>query len=105
MSELLLTILVPTVPSRINYFYPRIMKQLMDQTKNYNDVEVISFFDNKKRTIGKKRDEMLKLAQGKYVTFVDDDDRVSEDYVDEIMNAITNNDVDCIVYNVICCVN
>jgi 2-polyprenyl-3-methyl-5-hydroxy-6-metoxy-1,4-benzoquinol methylase len=99
MSELLLTILVPTVPSRINYFYQRIMKQLMDQTKNYNNVEVISFFDNKKRTIGKKRDEMLKLAQGKYVTFVDDDDRLSNDYVDEIMNAITNNDVDCIVYN------
>ena len=105
MSEILLTILVPTVPSRINYFYPRIMKQLLDQTKKYNNIELVSFFDNKKRTIGKKRDEMLKLAQGKYVTFVDDDDRLSNDYVDEIMNAITNNDVDCIVYNVICCVN
>ena len=48
-----------------------------------------TFFDNKKRTIGKKRDEMLKLAQGKYVTFVDDDDRISDDYVDEIMNGGT----------------
>lgn len=105
MSEILLTILVPTVPSRIDYFYPKIMKQLLDQTKKYNNIELVSFFDNKKRTIGTKRDEMLKLAQGKYVTFVDDDDRLSNDYVDEIMNAITNNDVDCIVYNVICCVN
>ena len=99
MSDILLTILVPTVPSRIDSFYPRIMKQLLEQTKKYNNIELVAFFDNKKRTIGKKRDEMLKLAQGKYVTFVDDDDRLSEDYVYEIMNAITNNDVDCIVYN------
>ena len=82
------------------------MKQLLEQTKKYNNIELISFFDNKKRTIGKKRDDMLKLAQGKYVTFVDDDDRLSNDYIDEIMNAIiTNIDVDCIVYNVNCCVN
>ena len=106
MSNILLTILVPTVPSRINYFYPKIMKQLMNQIKNYNNIELIAFFDNKKRTIGKKRDEMLNLAQGKYVTFIDDDDRISKDYIDEIMNAIiTKDNVDCIVYNVICCVN
>ena len=115
MSEILLTILVPSIPSRIDYFYPRIMKQLLDQTKKYDNIELISVFDNKKRTIGKKRDDMLNLAQGKYVTFVDDDDRLSDDYIDEIMNAIvvstttTNiditNDVDCIVYNTICCVN
>tara|TARA_B100001063_G_scaffold138607_2_gene129510 strand:- start:17199 stop:17834 length:636 start_codon:yes stop_codon:yes gene_type:complete len=105
MSEILLTILVPTVPSRINYFYPRIMKQLLEQTKKYSNIELLTFFDNKKRTIGEKRDDMLKLAKGKYVTFIDDDDRISDDYVDEIMNAITNNDVDCIVYNTICCEN
>ncbi len=28
MREILLTILIPTVPSKIDYFYPRIMKQL-----------------------------------------------------------------------------
>lgn len=99
-NNILLSILVPTVPNRIDYFYPRIMKQLLDQTKKYSNIEIIAFFDNKKRTIGKKRDEMLKLAQGKYVTFVDDDDRLSNDYIDEIINAINRNEnVDCIVYN------
>jgi len=106
MSNILLSILVPTVPSRIDYFYPKIMKELLKQSKKYNNIEIISFFDNKKRTIGKKRDEMLKLAQGKYVTFIDDDDRISKNYIDEIMYAIiTTDNVDCIVYNVICCVN
>jgi hypothetical protein len=81
------------------------MKQLLSQTEKYPNVELIAFFDNKKRTIGKKRGEMLNLVQGKYVTFIDDD-RISDDYLDEIVNAINNNeDVDCIVYNVICCVN
>ena len=61
-SNILLTILVPTVPSRLDYFYPKIMKQLLSQTEKYNNIELISFFDNKKRTIGKKRDEMLKLG-------------------------------------------
>jgi hypothetical protein len=99
-NNILLTILVPTVPSRIDFFYPKIMKQLLTQTEKYTNIELIAFFDNKKRTIGKKRGEMLNLAQGKYVTFIDDDDRISSDYVDEIMNAInTNADIDCIVYN------
>lgn len=53
----------------------------------------------KKELLEKKRDDMLKLAQGKYLTFVDDD-RISNDYIDEIMYAIVkDNDTDCIVYN------
>jgi glycosyltransferase involved in cell wall biosynthesis len=82
------------------------MKQLLDQTKTYDNIELISFFDNKKRSIGKKRDEMLGLVQGEYVVFVDDDDRISDDYISEIMTALQNNpSVDCVVFNCICCVN
>jgi len=101
-----LTILVPTVPSRLTSYYPRLMKQLLDQTSPYNTIELISFFDNKKRSIGKKRDEMLGLVQGEYVVFIDDDDRISEDYISEIMTALQNNpDTDCVVFNCICCVD
>jgi glycosyltransferase involved in cell wall biosynthesis len=101
-----LTILVPTVPSRITTYYPRLMKQLLDQTSGYETIELISFFDNKKRSIGKKREEMLKLVQGEYVVFIDDDDRISDDYVSDIMTALQNNPgVDCVVFNCICRVN
>ena len=101
-----LTILVPTVPSRISTYYPRLMKQLLDQTKGYDTIELISFFDNKKRSIGKKRDEMLKLVQGEYVVFIDDDDRISDDYILEIMTVLHHNpDVDCVVFNCICSVD
>ena len=101
-----LTILVPTVPSRIDLFYPRIMKNLINQTKKYDNVELISFFDNKKRSIGKKRQEMINLTQGEYVVFIDDDDRIADDYVDQIMAAlIANPSTDCVVFDCICTVN
>jgi glycosyltransferase involved in cell wall biosynthesis len=105
-NKIKLSILVPTVPSRLNYFYTKIMNELMKQIKNRNDIEVISLFDNKKRTIGTKRQEMLELSKGEYVTFIDDDDRISEDYIKKIINGLYDNpNVDCLVYNVICCVD
>lgn len=95
-----LSILIPTVPNRIDNFYLRIMKDLIKQIRPYSDIELLSFFDNKKRSIGKKRDDMLKLAKGEYLVFIDDDDRISEDYVKEIMNALyLNPQTDCVVFN------
>jgi SAM-dependent methyltransferase len=75
------------------------MTNLLEQIKPYNNIELIGLFDNKKRSIGLKRDEMLKLAQGEYLVFIDDDDRISEDYVKEIMNALYDNpNTDCVVF-------
>jgi glycosyltransferase involved in cell wall biosynthesis len=105
-NSIKLSILVPTVPSRIELFYPKLIKNLVNQIKNYKDIELISFFDNKKRTIGKKRSEMLNLAQGEYVVFIDDDDRIADDYISSIMEALyTNPNTDCVVFDTICCVN
>ena len=101
-----LSILVITVPSRIDFFYPRIMKQILSQAQKYSDVEVIAFFDNKKRTTGAKRQCALNLAQGEFLTFIDDDDRISDHYVDYIMSALSQHpDTDTVVFNCICCVN
>jgi hypothetical protein len=95
-----LSILVPTVPSRIVYYYPKIMKQLIAQTKQRGDVEVIALFDNKMRTIGQKRQEMVDISQGEYIIFIDDDDRITDDFVEEIMNALYKHpECDCVVYH------
>jgi glycosyltransferase involved in cell wall biosynthesis len=45
--------------------------------------------------IGEKRNELLKAAAGEYVCFVDDDDRVSGDYVETLMTGIELG-VDCV---------
>jgi glycosyltransferase involved in cell wall biosynthesis len=98
-----LSILVPTVPSRISYFYPKIMDQLLCQIEKYNDIELIALFDNKKRSIGKKRQEMIDISQGEYIVFIDDDDRIADDYIKLIMIELYNNtNTDCVVFDSIC---
>jgi hypothetical protein len=101
-----LSILIPTVPSRLSFFYPRIMNELINQTKSRNDIELLALFDNKIRTIGEKRQELLNLAKGEYLVFIDDDDRISSDYIKEIIDTLYEHpDCDCIVFDTICRVN
>lgn len=101
-----LSILVPTVPSRLTTFYPRIMTEILKQTEDYPEVEIIGLFDNKRRSVGQKRQDLLNLACGNYLVFIDDDDRISEDYVKSIMDALNKNpETDCVVFDCICKVN
>ena len=91
-----LSILIPTVPSRkklldnlLEVLYPHIT----------DEVELIVMMDNKKRTLGYKRQEMLWLAQWEYLVFIDDDDEITGDYVQSLLDA-TNSKPDVICYNV-----
>jgi glycosyltransferase involved in cell wall biosynthesis len=60
----------------------------------------LSLLDNKVSKIGEKRNLIIKQAKGKYVCFVDDDDRVEPDYIDAILDAIGKNpNVDVIVFD------
>lgn len=98
-----LSILVPSVPSRLTTFYPRIMTELLKQCE-FSDVEIIGLFDNKKRTVGEKRQDLLNLARGEYLVFIDDDDRISDDYISIIMEELYKNpNTDCVVFDCICC--
>lgn len=97
-----LSVLVCGVHTRYATFLPRIQKQLFDQYAELTEedrerVEIIVLTDNKQQTLGGKRNQMVGLAQGKYVVFVDDDDRVADDYVVSLLRA-TDSDADCIVF-------
>lgn len=107
MANIKLSILVPTVPNRLEFFYPRIMTELLRQNEKWNkQVEILALFDNKIRTIGEKRQQMIDIAKGEYMVFVDDDDRVTKDYIDQIMNALINNpDCDLVVFDQMCVVD
>jgi glycosyltransferase involved in cell wall biosynthesis len=54
-------------------------------------VEVLTHEDNGELDIGAKRNILLNRASGDYLCFIDDDDRISVDYVDQILNGIKEN--------------
>jgi glycosyltransferase involved in cell wall biosynthesis len=90
---ILLSILIPSVPSRylkaLNLFsHLEYQISLLTPFNKMAPVEILLLTDNKKRSIGAKRDSLVQMAKGKYLAFVDDDDRVSEDYVYELIKAI-----------------
>jgi hypothetical protein len=81
-----LSILIPSIPSRVEKYLLPLFKKLEGQAEN-RPVEILSLLDNKKRSIGLKRQSLVSEARGEYITFVDDDDDVSDDYVDQILRA------------------
>lgn len=92
MSQPLLSILLLSVPSRIRNVAPDLLMTLDAQAVPFKgDIEIILLYDNKSLSVGVKRQALLHLATGKYLTFVDDDDQVADDYVGKIHEAITAN--------------
>ena len=97
-----LSILVCSVHTRYKTFLPLIQDQLYDQLAALSEadqdrVEIIILTDNKKMMLGHKRNTMVDIAQGKYIAFVDDDDRLAPDYLTQLLTA-TATDADSIVF-------
>lgn len=89
-----LSILIPTVHTRRKTFLPRILESLYDQydkLSNQREVEILVMMDNKTIMLGSKRNTMVDNAQGEYVVFVDDDDRIEPDYIEQILQATQAN--------------
>ncbi len=102
---MLLSIMIPAVFDR---GYSRIYEQLTDQIakltengKQHNPVEILALFDNRQRSTGRKRQALLEIAQGHFVTCLDDDDGVADSYVYDVLHAIgdSNPEPDVIVFN------
>jgi len=66
-------------------------------TQDKRDIEIIVNVDDGSKSVGTKRNEVLDNASGKYICFVDDDDMVSDNYIEKILNVIkAHPDVDSI---------
>jgi hypothetical protein len=69
-------------------------------------VELLVLTDNRRRSTGRKRQALLDAARGRFITHMDDDDMVSDDYVEEILKAIDSDpSADVIVFNEECTLN
>lgn len=95
----ILSILIPSIPSRFDKaikLYNHILSLVGDK-----DVEVLMFTDNKKRSIGEKRNDLKESAKGRYFMFCDDDDwMISLDEIYDTLNKPEQPDV--VTFNVEC---
>jgi glycosyltransferase involved in cell wall biosynthesis len=90
--QIQLTVAICSIPSRADQL-SALVKHLEKQAEG-KPVEILAILDNKTIKIGKKRNSLVELASGKYVAFVDDDDWVTDDYVDSILEKVhEDNDV------------
>jgi len=87
-----LSILTVTMAEREGVF--RNLARVLKAQSNA-EVEMLAVCDNRERSIGEKRNDLLRAAKGDYVVFVDDDDMVSPFYVHGILTAIRDNP-DCV---------
>jgi len=86
---MLWSILIPGIPERFHTVKPLLHTLLEKQNvARMPDVELLYLMDNKRRPVGAKRNDLLGMARGEYVSFIDDDDDVSPEYVDRIYKTI-----------------
>jgi len=97
----LLSILIPTLESR-RTLCNRLCRDLEQQAERAGaaaEVEILTLRDDGSASVGAKRNELISMARGRFVVFVDDDDRVAGDYVERLVATIhTHPDTDCISF-------
>lgn len=95
----MLSIMLPTTTDRRNCFY-ELLKEICFQIKNLspefqNRIELLIDEDNKEKSIGKKRQDLLLRAKGTWVVGIDSDDMIAKTYLRDIiivLNAYPNTD-------------
>lgn len=86
------SILIATVFERSDELV-RLLNVLIPQVVRYGDkVELLISSDDRKKPIGEKRKELIEKARGEYVSFIDDDDMVPENYVSSILPLLDGTD-------------
>jgi hypothetical protein len=101
--DILLSILVGTTTRRTNQC-ANLVDYLNQQVQMWNrpDVEILWLGDNLRCTAGMKRERLLRIARGKFLSYCDDDDTVAPNYVGRLAEACGQHDVDVITFRQLC---
>jgi len=84
-KHMILSILTPTIPGRENQL--AVLAQRINHQIGNQAVEHLILSDNRKRSIGAKRQALIDIARGQYIAFVDDDDDIADGYIQELLAA------------------
>lgn len=103
-KRFLLSICIPSLRSR-RELYKELRTELLRQISKYrlaSKVEILDEIDNGYAPIGWKRNLLNIRSKAHYVAHLDDDDKISEDYLYELVKAIEGNfGVDVVTFNAI----
>lgn len=88
-----LSILICSIHSRAHMLNP-LLEELSKQIGEQQGIEVLTNIDNREISTGKKRQQLLEQATGKYIIFIDDDDWIEPCYISELLKAAAS-DADC----------
>jgi len=101
VSDILLSVMIPTIPGREPYLNPLVAK-LNEQIKACGrTVELLCLLDNRCMTIGEKRNHLAAMAHGRFHIWTDDDNEIEGDYIAELVESIESHpDVDVITFDI-----
>jgi glycosyltransferase involved in cell wall biosynthesis len=98
-----LSVLICSVFGEREKEYALLLSELKHQIAG-RDVEILRCIDDRSHTIGAKRQKLLNIAKGEYIVFIDDDDWVAPNYIEQILTAI-NDKPDSIGFYQRCTIN
>lgn len=95
-----LSVLVCSVDTRYRTFALELQDQLWAQLDLLprGHAEVLILTDGRGLSIGAKRNALARIARGRYLQFVDDDDRIAPDMFRTVLDA-TRHDADVITFH------
>lgn len=99
--EPLLSVLIATLAHREDRFLSLLGGLLPQAEASPAEVEVVALQNNGARPLSDYRDQLLQAARGTYLCFVDDDDQVAGNYVEELVSALET-DPDCVGFRQLC---
>jgi hypothetical protein len=84
------SVLIPTIPGR-EASLQALLDSLREKVARLAPglrMDINVNFDNREKSIGVKREELLQGAKGKYMSFIDDDDEITDAYIEDLRDTI-----------------
>lgn len=78
---------LPKRAATYNKLIAELQKQITE-AKAIDRIQIITDTDEGNKTVGAKRNNVVNLAEGQYISFIDDDDMVTPIYVSSVLKAL-----------------
>jgi len=84
------TFLVPTITGREKSLenLQKSIREKMARIAPHLRYNINLAYDNRETSVGTKREQLIQNAQGKYSAFIDDDDDITDEYVQDLSETI-----------------